>query len=110
MTTPNVCPDTSPKINYFGDKPLPKSGPTFGGRVFKSILNAGGTALLLTIAAVAAVATFVLTMSSYALFMSGVGIPLGIGCAVGALATGWLAAFTFSKSLDCFIGIFGSFC
>lgn len=102
---------TSPvtqKINYFGQKP--KEEPSFMGRVGSSLLNCGGTALLGVAALTAVVATIGLTILSYAAFATGVGIGVGIALAVGALATGALSSYTFSKSIDCFIGIFGSFC
>lgn len=98
-----------PQVHYFGEKPK-RNEPSCFGRIGNSVLNCTGTVLLTTIAVAAVVATIGLTILSYAAFATGVGIGVGIALAVGALATGALSTYTFSKSIDCFIGIFGSFC
>ena len=98
-----------PQVHYFGEKPK-RNESSFFGKIGNSALNCTGTLLLTTIAVAAVVATIGLTILSYAAFATGVGIGVGIALAVGALATGALSSYTFSKSIDCFIGIFGSFC
>ena len=103
-----ATPGVQPKVHYFGEKK--KEEPTVMGRIGNSLLNCGGTALLATVALTALVATIGLTILSYMAFATGVGIGVGIVLTVGALATGVLSSYTFSKSIDCFIGIFGSFC